>query len=234
MDNVYNKSKELIKTKISETKKELSEFFGISEEDLKSYHYGFLTENNPEKKVNDFIKTKEDVVEIAKKAYLGMGYNIEKLEKEGKLTLDLFPRKNKNTHGFCFGIESGKDARILANLTNNTRSLETLNHELGHCIYTLSHLEDLPYFDKEEYPAMTEAIAMMMQDLIKRENILNEIVSVDILNEYKNTFIDDEVKFITKALTIINFEKEMYKNPDQDLKKLWHDMKVKYQMRSEK
>ena len=81
---------------------------------------------------------------------------------------------------------------------------------------------------------MTEAIAMMMQDLIKRENILNEIVSIDILNEYKNTFIDDEVKFITKALTIINFEKEMYKNPDQDLKKLWHDMKVKYQMRSEK
>ena len=26
----------------------------------------------------------------------------------------------------------------------------------------------------------------------------------------------------------------MYKNPDQDLKKLWHDMKVKYQMRDEK
>ena len=35
-------------------------------------------------------------------------------------------------------------------------------------------------------------------------------------------------------MLIINFEKEMYKNPEQDLKKLWHDMKVKYQMRSEK
>ena len=31
-------------------------------------------------------------------------------------------------------------------------------------------------------------------------------------------------------MTIIDFEKEMYKNPDQDLKKLWHDMRVKYQI----
>ena len=234
LDNVYNKSKDLIKIKLTETKKELSEFFGISEEDLKSYHYGFLTENNPEKKVNDFIKTKEQIVDIAKKTYQGMGYDIENLEKNGNLTLDLFPRENKNTHGFCFGIESGKDARILANLTNNSKSLDTLNHELGHCIYTLNHSQDLSFFDKDEYPAMTEAVAMMMQDLQKRENILNNLVDSNILEKYKKTFINDEVKFIVKALTLINFEKEMYKNPDQDLKKLWHDMKVKYQMRSEK
>lgn len=234
LDNVYNKSKDLIKIKLTETKKELSEFFGISEEDLKSYHYGFLTENNPEKKVNDFIKTKEQIVDIAKKTYQGMGYDIENLEKNGNLTLDLFPRENKNTHGFCFGIESGKDARILANLTNNSKSLDTLNHELGHCIYTLNHSQDLSFFDKDEYPVMTEAVAMMMQDLQKRENILNNLVDSNILEKYKKTFINDEVKFIVKALTLINFEKEMYKNPDQDLKKLWHDMKVKYQMRSEK
>ena len=91
LDNVYNKSKDLIKIKLTETKKELSEFFGISEEDLKSYHYGFLTENNPEKKVNDFIKTKEQIVDIAKKTYQGMGYDIENLEKNGNLTLDFFP-----------------------------------------------------------------------------------------------------------------------------------------------
>ena len=234
LEDIYSQSKDLIEIKVNENKKDLSEFFGINNDDLKSYHYGFLTDNNPEKKVNDYLKTKEQVVEIAKKAYKKMGYDIDKLQEEGKLTLDLFPRKNKNTHGFCFYIESGKDARILANLTNNTTSLDTLNHELGHCVYTLGHSKDLPYFDKEEYPAMTEAVAMMMQDLGKRENILDDIVDKDILKEYKKTFVDDEVKFLTKALTLINFEKEMYKNPDQDLKKLWRDMKVKYQMRSEK
>ena len=32
-----------------------------------------------------------------------MGYDIDNMS----ITLDLFPRKNKNTHGFCFEIEAG-------------------------------------------------------------------------------------------------------------------------------
>lgn len=234
LDDIYSKSQDLIKETQNKIKEELSKEFGIEKENLKSYHYGFLTEKNPEKKVNDFIKNKEQILEIAKKTYLGMGYDIEKLEKDGKLTLDLYPRKGKNTHGFCFGIDQEADARILANLTNNSMSLETLNHELGHCIYTLGTVKTLPFFDREQYPAMTEAIAMMMQDLQKREDVLKDLIPQELLNEYRKNHIKDEVNFICKALTLINFEKEMYKNPEQDLKKLWHDMKVKYQMRSEK
>ena len=233
LNDVFEKSKFLIKQKLEKTKNDLSDAFDIKKEDLKSYHYGYLTENNPEKYVNKEFKTKEQIVEIAKKTYQSMGYDIENLQKKGKLTLDLFPRKGKNTHGFCFGIETEKDARILANLTNNAYSLETLNHELGHCVYTLNNSQELPFFDRDEYPAMTEAIAMLMQDLQKRENILADYISQNILNDYKKTFVDGEIKFLTKALTLINFEKQMYEKPEQDLKKLWHDMKVKYQMRSE-
>ena len=234
LNDIYLKSQDLIKETQNKIKEELSKEFGIEKENLKSYHYGFLTENNPEKKVNDFIKNKEQILEIAKKTYLGMGYDIEKLEKDGKLTLDLYPRKGKNTHGFCFGIDQEADARILANLTNNSMSLETLNHELGHCIYTLGTVKTLPFFDREQYPAMTEAIAMMMQDLQKREDVLKDLIPQDLLLDYRKNHVKDEINFICKALTLINFEKEMYKNPEQDLKKLWHDMKVKYQMRSEK
>ena len=171
---------------------------------------------------------------LCKKMYKNMGYDIDKYEKMGNITLDLFPRKRKNTHGFCFGIDAGADARILANLTNNATSLETLNHELGHCVYTLGTPKELTFLDRDQYPAMTEAVAMMMQDLQKKENVLQEITTPEILEEYKKAFVEDELKFIKKALTLINFEKEMYKNPKQDLKRLWHDMKVKYQMRSEK
>ena len=232
LNDVYNKTLPIIKNIINKEQENLKKVFNV--EDLKPYHYGFLSEDKPEKKVNDYITTKEQMVEIAKKAYKGMGYDIDKLQQEGKLTLDLFPRKNKNTHGFCFGIDQEADARILANLTNDAHSLETLNHELGHCVYTLGTVKTLQYFDREQYPAMTEAVAMMMQDLQKRENVFKGIVNNDVLNEYKQTFIENEINFITKALTIINFEKEMYKNPDQDLKQLWHDMKVKYQMRDKK
>ena len=234
LNDVYEKSKVLIKQELEKTQNDLSNTFGIKKEDLQSYHYGLLTENNPEKFVNEEFKTKEQIVEIAKKTYFNMGYDIDKLQDEGKLILDLFPRKGKNTHGFCFGIDPEKDARILANLTNNSLSLETLNHELGHCVYTLNNSKDLSFFDRDEYPAMTEAVAMMMQDLQKRENILADYVPQNILNDYKKTFVEGEIKFLTKALTLINFEKQMYENPEQDLAKLWKDMKVKYQMRSEK
>ncbi len=231
IDEVYSNSIDSIKSIISKKHNELKEFFKTDK--LKQYHYGFLTGSNPEKLVNDSIKTKEQVVEIAKNTYKSMGYDVDKLLEEGKLTLDLFPRKGKNTHGFCFNIDAGKDARILANLTNNINSIDTLNHEMGHCVYTLGVSRDLPFIDREEYPAMTEAVAMMMGDIVKRENILKDLVEPEIFDKFKNTFKEDEASFVTKALTIIDFEKEMYKNPDQDLKKLWHDMRVKYQLTDE-
>ena len=163
-----------------------------------------------------------------------MGYDVDKLVEEGKLILDLFPRKGKNTHGFCFNIDAGKDTRILANLTNNCSSIDTLMHELGHCVYTLGVSRELPFVEREEYPATTEAIAMMMGDLQKRENIFKDIIPADLMEDLKQKFIEDEIGFISRAMIIINFEKEMYKNPDQDLKKLWHEMRVKYSFADEK
>ena len=227
IDEVYSNSIDSIKSIISKRHNELKDFFKTDK--LKQYHYGFLTGSNPEKSVNEAIKTKEHVVEISKNTYKSMGYNIDKLTGESKLTLDLFPRKGKNTHGFCFNIDAGEDVRILANLTNNINSIDTLNHELGHCVYTLGVSRELPFIDRTEYPAMTEAVAMMMGDLVKRQNILKDIVKPKLLDKFKETFKEDEAFFVTKALTIIDFEKEMYKNPDQNLKQLWHDMRVKYQ-----
>ena len=229
LEDVYKKSKKNIKKVLEKNKKNLREIFKTK--NLESYHYGLLVDTSPEKKINEFIKTNEQMIEISLQTYRNMGYDVDKLIKENKLTLDLFPKQNKNTHGFSFDIDAGKDARILANLTNNANSLETLNHEMGHSIYTLEISRDLPFLDRTTYPAMTEAVAMLMQDLQKRENILKDIIPAGLAENYKSTFKEDELKFIAKSLTIINFEKEMYKNPKQDLKKLWHDMKVKYQMR---
>lgn len=231
LDDVYFKSKDVIKNIIEDKQKDLKNFFNVDE--LKPYHYGLLLDNDPAKKVNECFKNKEQIVEISKTTYKNMGYDVDKLIDDKKLTLDLFPRKNKNTHGFCFDIDAGCDARILANLTNNTNSLDTLNHEMGHCVYTLGISRELPFVDRQTYPAMTEAVAMMMGDIQKRENILKNIVPADVLEEFKNTFRKDEANFIAHSQVIINFEKEMYENPDQDLKKLWHDLKVKYQLRSE-
>ena len=250
IDDVYLKAQSKIKNLQEKRQNELKEKFEV--DDLKAYHYGLLLDSDPEKGVNEILQSCEktspvskkgineilinnNIENISRKTYSGMGYDIDKLQAEGKLTLDLYPRKGKNTHGFCFGIEAGKDSRILANLMNNVQSIDTLNHELGHCMYDLGLSTELPFFDRSpSSSAVTEAIAMMMGDIMKKEDILKDIVPDELLKKFKDSFKDDEANFVSRSLQIINFERELYKNPDQNPAKLWADIKKKYLNRDEK
>ena len=226
IDEVYSNAKDKISKQFETKEEELKTVFNVKE--LENYHYGLLLDSDPEKFVNQILEN-YSVEDIAKKAYLGMGYDIDKLTAEGKLTLDLYPRKNKNTHGFCFDIEIPKDTRILANLSNNANSLDTLCHELGHSVYNLGISSGLPYYDRDAASsAVTEAIAMMMGDLMQRENLLSGMVDEDLLNKFKEEKKEDEAYFVARSLEIIEFERDMYKNPEQDLAKLWQEKRDKY------
>jgi hypothetical protein len=176
LNGVYSKVGKECGKYYQKRKNELIKAFGISQGELKDWHYGLLTSDSPDKAINDYIKSKEQVVDIAKKVYSQMGYDVENMG----ITLDLFPRENKNTHGFAFCIKPGKDARILANLTNNATSLDTILHELGHCVYDIGIDTNLPFIEQDcSSSVMTEAIAMMMGDLPKAEGILSEIVPAE-------------------------------------------------------
>ncbi len=226
VSDVYAEAQDKIKVLQEKRQKELKEFFSVDE--LKGYHYGLLLDTDSEKGVNEILKNK-NIEDISKKTYAGMGYDIDKLQAEGKITLDLYPRKGKNTHGFCFGVEAGKDSRILANLMNNVQSLDTLNHELGHCMYDLGLSLELPFIDRSpSSSAVTEAVAMMMGDIMKKEDVLKGIVPDDLLAKFKDSLKDDEANFVSRSLEIIDFERELYKNPDRNPAELWAEMRGKY------
>jgi peptidyl-dipeptidase A len=178
LNGVYSKVGDECGKYYQKRQEELSKAFDIPQEELKDWHYGLLPKDSPEGAVNEYLKTKEQVVDIAKNVYSQMGYDVDNMG----ITLDLYPRENKNTHGFAFCVKPGKDARILANLTNNTLSLSTLLHELGHCVYDIGIDTKLPFIEQEcSSPVMTEAIAMMMQDLPKTESILADTVPEKVL-----------------------------------------------------
>ena len=226
ISDVYAEAQDKIKVLQEKRSKELKEFFSVDE--LKAYHYGLLLDTDSEKGVNDIL-INNNIEDISKKTYAGMGYDIDKLQAEGKITLDLYPRKGKNTHGFCFGVEAGKDSRILANLMNNVNSLDTLNHELGHCMYDLGLSLELPFVDRSpSSSAVTEAVAMMMGDIMKKEDVLNGIVPDDLLARFKDSLKDDEANFVSRSLEIIDFERELYRNPDRNPAELWAEMRGKY------
>ncbi len=229
LDDVAKNTKSSNEKVMANIKKDLSEAFGVKPEELRNYHYGFLAGEDPEKLVNDQIKTKEEVVDISKKAYAGMGYDIDNLP----IKLDLFPRENKNTHGFSFPIKPGHDARILANLTNNVSSVDTLMHELGHSVFTVKTDDTLPYMEQDTTSTMTEAVAMMMGDMIRTEGLVKDKLSPEVNEKFAKSLGKEESTFVGSSMAIIDFERNMYKNPDQDLKQLWKDMGVKYKGRNE-
>ena len=226
LNEVYEKAKPFINKLFEEEKKRLKKVFHTPT--LKAYHYGLLDKNGPTKRLNEHLSDVNQIIEIAKSTYNHMGFDINQLITKKRLVLDLLPRKNKNTHGFSFQIEPRKDSRILANLSNNERSLATLNHELGHCLYDLNYSKSICFLDKDTYPAITEAVAMMMETIHKKENILKQIVPANLLKQIKGSYAKGELLFLTRCLTFINFEKEMYNNPHKNFARLWKDMCVKY------
>lgn len=230
LDSLISEVHSGAKAKISAIQEEnytgLKKFFNT--ENLQGYHYGYLLPSNPEKAVNEILET-QNIEQISKQIYKGMGYDVDELIANGNLTLDLYPRKGKNTHGFCFGIEAGKDSRILANLSNNVISLDTLNHEMGHCIYDLGISRQLPVVDRcPSSSAFTEAIAMMMGDIMKKENVLNDILPKNLLKSFMASHSKDEADFVSKSLLIIDFEREFYKNPSQNPAQLWRNLRIKH------
>lgn len=226
MEDVYSKIQPKAVAIHERRDKRLKEFFGV--EKLERYHYGLLSDSDPTRLTDEILKN-ESIENISKKTYAGMGYDIDKFITDGKLTMDLYPRKNKNPGTFCSEVEPGKDVRILANITDCSRSLESLNHELGHCIYSLGISQDLPFLDrKPSSAALTEAIALMMGDIKKKENILKGIVPDYILKGYKDSLKRDAVENLVRELLIMTFEREIYKNPNQNPAELWAKLREKY------
>lgn len=226
LDDLNEKSDAAFQKIQARSNQSICKAFGITEEEIRPWHKGLLQEGNPIKEANEYFTT-ENLVPIATNMYTKMGWPTDEMP----ITMDLFPRDNKNGHGFCFCIEAGKDARILANLDGDLSSMETLLHEKGHAVYDLGLPQSLPYLDRGVASnVMTEAVAMLMETLPQREGFYaKEIGMPQELNDKLETKrLEGLTSFIKSYIFYSNFEKQLYENPDQDVKKLWFDLKQQY------
>lgn len=228
IDSLHEQTEDIYEVISKKTDEKLSKAYGIKPEELMPWHYGLQLEDNPSKEADKYIKDNETMQKFVFDMYKKMGWDIPK----EPIKLDIYPRANKNKLGFCFDIDTNKDVRILANLRNDLDSAGTLIHELGHGIYDTGISGKISYFDREPASsAATEAIAMHMADLPYREGFLQKALGIpkELVKKLTVANQKSKVSFIKRSMLIINFEREMYKNPDQDLAKLWYGMVKKYQ-----
>ena len=217
---------------------ELAQRFNTTPDKLMPWHYDnpFFQTSPPSDKVDvdEFYKdkTKEQIVDIAKRFYAGIGLPIDNILKRS----DLFERPSKDQHAFCTNIDHHGDVRLLCNVKPTAEWMDTMLHESGHGVYDYYMNFSLPYNLRE--PAhifSTEGIAMLFGALAKTPEWI-----------VANTGSDpDQVAAMTKAireqrrreqlifarwtLVMLHFEKALYENPDQDLNTLWWDHVERYQ-----
>lgn len=175
---------------------------------------------------------KKDLQRLARSFYAGIGFDIEEILNRS----DLFEKPGKEQHAFCTCIDRGQDIRILANFRDDEDSASTLLHEAGHGIYFKYISPDLPWALRDcAHTFTTEAIALLFERQIRNTGWLKKMVGLadkdvpsvkDILKKDQRL---QELVFSRWCQVMVRFEQQLYKNPDQDLNKLWWDLVEKYQ-----
>jgi peptidyl-dipeptidase A len=213
----------------------LASKFAVRKAELRPWHYQdpFFQEAPAIYPVSlDSAYSKLDVLELCRKFYKGIDLPIDDVLARS----DLYEKPGKSPHAFCTDIDREGDVRVLANIVPNEYWMGTMLHELGHAVYSSKNIpRDVPYVLRSDAHILaTEGVAMMFERFSKSADWLAEMgVKVDDSKAFNETGARMRkarlLVFSRWCQVMLRFEKEMYRDPDQDLNRLWWDLVEKYQ-----
>ncbi len=214
---------------------ELSARYGITPEEMRPWHYHdpFFQEAPAVGEIDlDMYYKGKDLAAIAAGFYAGIGMPVEDILSRS----DLYEREGKNPHAFCTDIDRQGDIRILANIIDNANWMDTMLHELGHAVYDKYIDRELPFLLRR-FPHLctTEASAMFFGRLSHDSLWMKDALGLSdgevekIRPAFQRSRRLKQLIFARWVQVMFNFEKELYRDPEQDLNSLWWDMVEKYQ-----
>jgi peptidyl-dipeptidase A len=214
----------------------LANSYNITPEDLMPWHYHdpFFQRTPLVYEQNlDLYYQDKDVKELARKYYAGIGLPIDDILSRS----DLYDRKGKYPHAFSHDVDRQGDVRVLCNLQNTERWMETILHELGHAVYSKYHDQNEPWLLREPaHSFTTEAVAMFFGRLSRNPAWMQKMLGLtdqqraDIEEVSRKYLQFQQILFARWAMVMYHFEKQLYADPDQDLNSLWWDLVKKYQL----
>lgn len=180
--------------------------------------------------LDKFYKDK-NILELDKKFYSSIGFNVEDILDRSSL----YEKPGKYPHAYTIDIDREGDVRLMLNLRNNSYWMGTIMHESGHGVNFKGIDPNLPFLLREPAHILTtEAIALFFERLPYNASWLEDIVEVTLTKEDEKELSlllqAKELIFARWVLVMFNFERQLYENPNQDLNKLWWNLKAKYQL----
>ncbi|MBN1509475.1 MAG: M2 family metallopeptidase [Sedimentisphaerales bacterium] len=240
LDRIFDELDRLTRKPFTAMKKELDDTlarsYGVKPEELTPWHYHDpFFQRTPlvyELDLDQYYKGR-DVKELARRYYAGIGLPIEDILARS----DLYYRDGKYPHAFSHDVDRKGDVRVLANLQDTERWMETILHELGHAVYDRYHDPNEPWLLREPaHPFTTEAIAMFFGRLSRNAAWMQQMLDLTDEETSKIKQVSErylrfqQVLFVRWALVMYHFEKALYADPDQDLNGLWWNLVEKYQL----
>ncbi len=239
LDRIFGELDTLTRKPFAKMKKELdailAKSYGIAPEALMPWHYHDpFFQRTPlvyELDLDQYYKG-QNIEELAKRFYDGVGLSVDDILARS----DLYDREGKYPHAYGFDADREGDTRVLANLQDTERWMETLLHELGHALYSKYHDRNEPWLLREPaHSFTTEAVAMFFGRLSRNAAWMQQMLGLSDEETARIKAVSDrylqfqQILFVRWALVMYNFEKALYADPDQDLNNLWWDLVEKYQ-----
>lgn len=209
----------------------LSNKFHVTKEEVGPWSWSdpFCQEDPVDADELDTLTKDIDIVEQSRQFYLTMGLPVEEILERS----DNFERPGKSQHAFCTHIDREGDVRTLNNIQPTIKWLETILHELGHAVYECGFDHLLPWLLREPpHMITTEAMALLAGRQAYRKHSLHELtknVSDSLRQKAEESLKRRQLIFSRWVLVMTYFERELYRNPDQDLNQLWWHFVEKFQ-----
>lgn len=214
----------------------LAERYGVGVAGLMPWHYNDLFFQDAPVVADvdlDAYYKNVNIVNLATDFFKSINLNVDSIIEAS----DLFERDGKYPHAYSEDMDRYGDVRIMANLSNDSQSMETLLHELGHAVYDSHFAPDLPFLLRQPaHSFITEGIAIFFERMHLHPSWFRDILKI---NEDEITSISDEIRknliwnrlvFARWAQVMFRFEQELYRDPDQNLNDVWWDIVEKYQL----
>jgi peptidyl-dipeptidase A len=233
LDDLAERSDAAYTQVLDQINQQQSKRFGVAIQELGPWAWSepFCQEDPLDTHELDSLVNGVDLSGVSQEFYHKMGIPVEPILKRS----DMFERPGKNQHAFCINIDRGCDVRTLNNVDSSIKWLETVLHELGHAVYELGFDDKLPWLLREPpHMITTEAMALIAGRQAYRYDALHHLVGHTADKEPLMRKADESLKrrqliFSRWVLVMTAFESELYRNPKQDLNRLWWQTVEKYQ-----
>lgn len=234
--DVSARTKPLFREYKSRLDKQLASKYAVSPDLLGPWHYSdpfFQAAPEPDDLRLDSYFTGKSLEEITSRFFAAIGLPVESVLARS----DLYEKPGKSQHAYCTRIGRTSDIRVLCNIRPNAQWMQTMLHEFGHAAYDLGIDPGLPFFLNDIAHIMTtEAVAQLMGRFANNGAWLVRWAGVQPEDAARIERATREIHrghmliFTQWVLVMVQFERSLYADPEQDLNTLWWDLVENYQL----